>query len=87
MKLIFCPKCEDLLKLNKVLRYCACRESWGFYNGDGLTAQIGGDAIPIGFNNASFASAIKNRPEFGLGREFTAFVIPEKCSTIERWEM
>lgn len=81
MKLIFCPKCQDMFKLQKHMRYCMCKKSYGKYNGL-LDASIGGEAIPIGIANRSFAAALTFRPEDGLGEEFTAFVIPRKCRTI-----
>ena len=82
MKLIFCPKCEDIRALAYGLRYCSCASSWGHYRRDGLNAVIGGDAIPLGLNNQSFVKALKNRPARGLGQRFEAFVIPENSSTV-----
>jgi hypothetical protein len=86
MKLIFCPLCQDVIKLTLALRYCQCGESHGYYLDD-INAQIGGKAIPLGFMNYSLAQAIKRRPETGQGQEFTAFVIPRNVSTIikEDW--
>ncbi len=82
MKLIFCPKCEDIRALAYELRYCSCASSWGYYRRDGLNAVIGGKAIPLGLNNQSFVKALKNRPAQGLGQRFEAFVIPENCPTL-----
>lgn len=84
MKLIFCPKCHDVLKLLRDQhRSCICGKSGGLYKEDGLHAIIYGSAIPVGFTNLTFAFALNNRPKTGTGKTFTAFVIPEKCDTIE----
>ena len=83
MKLIFCPECHDVLKLQGDHRECLCGCSWGQYNQDGLHARIGGDAIPIGIDNNSLAEAVLDRPGSGMGYVFEAFVIPCKCDTIE----
>ena len=82
MKLIFCPKCEDIRKLAYDLRRCACGEAWGYYRDDGLNAVVGGGAIPLGIENSSLVKALKNRPVDGMGARFEAFVIPEKCPTV-----
>lgn len=85
MKLIFCPLCEDVVKIRtEQERRCWCGKSGGRYLSDGLHALTFGSAIPIGFNNASFLRAVKNKPREGSGHEFTAFVIPDFCKTIER---
>ena len=82
MKLIFCPKCQDMLKLQRELRMCDCMSSWGQYDDNGIDATIGGEAIPIGIDNYTFSEAIRNRPMAGLGSTFEAFVIPEICNTV-----
>jgi len=85
MKLIYCPVCNDVRKINprKVVD-CECGKSWGVYEKDGLNATYGGKAIPLGFNNSSFLSAIDSQPLCGLGSHFEAFVIPIWCDTYER---
>ncbi len=85
MKLIFCTECHDVVKLQRVYRTCSCGKSGGMYRPDGLTAIVSGNSIPIGIANKSFTDAIKNRPAQGTGSEFCAFVIPEKCDTIDRY--
>ena len=85
MKLIFCPECQDVVKLQRVYRTCSCGSSGGMYRSDGLNAIISGKTIPIGIANKSLAEAIKHRPAHGQGAEFCAFVIPEKCETIDRY--
>ena len=84
MKLIFCRTCQDVRKLRYIKTSCMCGSSWGWYEQDGLHAVVGGRAIPIGFSNLSFSEALANQTKRGRGLEFVAFVIPEKCDTIER---
>ena len=82
MKLIFCPKCQDVVKLQTIERRCNCGLSWGWYSEDGLLAYIGGEATPLGIANSSFLYALRTRPSRGEGKVFTAFVIPRECSTV-----
>ena len=83
MKLLWCPACEDVLKLRPGLpRKCACGQSWGRYMQDGLHAEVCGKGVPLGFVNISFAHALRNRPLAGHGERFTAFVIPHDCQTV-----
>lgn len=83
LKLIFCPQCEDIFRLIRDEdRVCKCGKSGGRYNDD-LRAEIWGNAVPLGFENASFAKALTMRPKKSvLGARFTAFVIPKECDTI-----
>jgi len=90
MKLLFCLHCQDVLKLQiDTTRYCDCGKSWGAYSGDGLNATFGGEAVPLGIANQSFAEAYKlskltnNEPDLA-GIRFEAFIIPEPCRTIRR---
>jgi hypothetical protein len=83
MKLIFCEYCKDLFSLRPdKMRLCECGQSYGRYT-DNINARIGGFAIPIGFDNGEFLSALKVRPWDGMGVEFKAFVIPKHVSTIQ----
>lgn len=82
MKLIYCPACKDLFRLMKTFRFCKCKESWGRYKTDGRHAIIGGQAIPLGIDNASFKNAIKNRATYEI-IQFDTFVIPFVCHTIK----
>ena len=84
MKLIFCPHCQDVVKIRRDPRRCWCGKSGGLYKEDGLNAIIYGDAIPLGFLNSTFSKALKERPFSGAGTEFKAFVIPHVCFTINK---
>lgn len=81
MKLLFCPHCQDVLKLQVEKRVCQCGKSWGHYTGE-LHATIGGSAVPLGFDNRSLSDAMEQRPAEGLGSTFAAFVIPKACPTV-----
>lgn len=83
MKLILCPDCQDVKKLQYKKTYCECRKSFGRYLSDGLNAEINSNAIPLGFDNFSLSMSVRNRPETGLGKVFTAFIIQKKCDTIK----
>jgi len=83
MKLIFCPYCQDIVKLHRRLTICGCGRSFGAYL-DELKAVYAGDAIPLGINNKSMAGAIKTQPASGQGKYFEAFVIPKKCPTFTK---
>ena len=70
MKLIYCPECDDVLKLNTIPRLCKCQQSGGQYLEDDLHAEYWGKAVPLGFANPSFVKALQNRPEEGDGERF-----------------
>lgn len=80
MKLLFCPKCADIIALRRELRTCHCGEASGRYI-DNLNAEISG-GVPLGIDNRSFLYAVATRPETGLGSRFDAFVIPIQCDSV-----
>ena len=82
MKLIYCNFCRDVIRLHKTTRTCQCGASGGNYREDGLNAVIHGNCQPIGIHNSSFMEAREQQPEYGKGTEFTAFVIPKVCPTV-----
>jgi len=84
MKLIYCPECHDVRKLDYPVTVCKCGASKGWYLNDGLHAMIQGAAIPLGIANRSFVTALDNRPESGMGECFEAFVIPHDCPTVTK---
>ena len=83
MKLLFCPLCQDVVKLQQITRQCLCGKSEGYYLPDGDHAVIKGQGIPLGFANSSLVNALESRPVTGKGSLFTAFVIPKSCPTID----
>lgn len=83
MKLIFCPRCGDIIALRAERRTCVCGASYGQYLDD-VNAVYGGQAIPLGIANQSFAQAVRHQPDHGQGQRFDAFVIPKICPTMTR---
>lgn len=83
MKLAQCTNCGDVYSLNLNVKGCTCGCSAGWYHECGLHATTVGLAIPIGFTNQTFRHAKNQRPQFGLGSTFDAFVIPVECPTVE----
>lgn len=77
MKLIFCPYCQDIVKLLiEEIRFCRCGKVFGKYLEDGIRAEISEDAIAIGINNSSFVRAIKMRESFiPTLRDFDAWIM------------
>ena len=83
MKLLHCNTCRDIFSLSYTTKTCQCGESGGHYEADGLNATYYGNATPLGFTNSSFNHARERQPEWGNGFEFTAFVIPKVCPSMD----
>lgn len=83
MKLMYCPKCGDIVRLKLRSRSCECGFSRGRYT-DNINAVIL-NGIPIGFAGRAFQTALslENMPG-EKGHEFTAFVIPPNAPSIKR---
>ena len=82
MKLLYCNTCCDIVKLSRTTRTCQCGATGGHYKEDGLHAIYYGPAIPLGFANSEFHTAIEGQPEYGDGYRYTSFVIPKVCPTM-----
>ena len=82
MKLLYCNTCRDIVKISYATRTCQCGATGGHYKQDGLNAVYYGPAIPLGFANSSFHEALDSQPEFGMGTNYNAFVIPKVCPTM-----
>lgn len=84
MKLLLCKKCNDIFPLCRRKRHCECKVTGGQYYSDGLHACYWGRwAVPLGFANDSFITAVKERT-FVASKEFTAFVIEKDCRTFAK---
>jgi len=85
MKLLFCPRCQDIRKLQMEpdVTTCNCGDSWGFYKSDGWHAVIG-HGMAIGMDNNSIAYAIKERLN-GVGQSLylSAWLMATDHKTIE----
>ncbi len=60
MKLLYCPLCTDVRKLNyeDLKTVCDCGKSYGYYHADGWNATIGGAGLAIGLSNPHVKSAV-----------------------------
>ncbi len=89
MKLIWCPLCDDVRKIQVATPgdtedrvACKCGLSWGRYRRDGLNAEYGGQAMPMGFDNPSLTVA--RRKMLKSNRHpvaFVAFLVEGECPT------
>lgn len=86
MKLIFCTKCQDVVRLLKEERSCKCGNCTGKYLDDINAVYSGETAIPLGISGRMLFRAIRNQPKEGLGKNFEAFVIPKHCETFEKYD-
>lgn len=87
MKLLHCRSCFDIVALSFEERTCLCGKSSGHYK-DKLNAVVKGTCMVIGISNPSFIKATARQMYFGdkddgQGREFTAFIVPANCSSVE----
>lgn len=60
MKLLFCRRCLDIVKLQLESRACQCGQSSGYCLPDGWHAEVKGPAEVVGIANDSFRSALAN---------------------------
>ncbi len=60
MKLIYCLKCGDIIKLTgNNEKSCECGSSKGKYEEDGWHAWYSGEyAVPVGIHNSQFRNAL-----------------------------
>lgn len=93
MKLVLCLRCHDVFKLAKRVRRCACKHSSGKYLSDGLKSEVQAspDTVVLGFLNYRLRNAIMDQQALGdrpdkLGREFTAFIMPDDAPNVVRTE-
>mgnify|MGYP001558442003 CR=1 FL=1 len=71
MKLFYCPRCADLVRVQKYSRHCECGESWGVYYSS-ADAVFGGKAVPLGISNDSLEKAVAEIPD-GFNGEVNSF--------------
>lgn len=84
MKLLYCHNCHDIQALTQAVRVCHCGKSGGHYTSD-ITAVYWGPSQLLGISNNSFLRALSaDFPENGMGKEFTAFIIPSNAQSIKR---
>lgn len=79
MKLLFCPRCHDIIKLRYTQRHCMCGLCSGYYQSDGHSAVII-NGIGIGISNPSFMQALRNRPASEID-----YAARNKVNNFEAW--
>jgi len=85
VKLIYCTDCHDVVRLVREKRRCKCGKCGGYYKDHFDAVYWGAPAVPLGFANNDLLRAVGMQPEQpGPGERFEAFVIPKKCSTMEK---
>lgn len=88
MKLIYCHRCDSVVRLVYKERRCECGNIGGYYQDDGLNAvyweKLKESSSPLGFTNGSFVRAYNNQPDSGMGYDFNAFIIPKECPTFKK---
>lgn len=57
MKLLYCDKCKDVFKLQKVRRECLCGNVHGMYLDD-LKAEVSSTGYSLAIGNGSLVNAI-----------------------------
>lgn len=67
MKLIFCPDCWDVVKLDFVVRTCKCGKIRGRYLEDGHHAEVEGGYV-LGILNNSIIFAMAEQGEWKEGK-------------------
>lgn len=83
MKLLFCQSCCDVFNLASTEKSCGCGKTKGNYIDDNNAVYSGQYAVPLGFRNSSFLSAIAFSNKI-KGDDFIAFVIPEENKTFKK---
>ena len=87
MKLILCNANQNTIGLiQDEERFCECGKCSGKYTDDLNAWYKGGEfVVPLGFANGSLVKAVYNQPKEGWGEDFSAFVIPESCTTFKNY--
>jgi hypothetical protein len=88
MKFLFCPDCQDVVRLIETERYCQCGKIHGRYVNK-LNAEFTGNATVLGFDNLSLARALHAQRHFGdlqirKGRVFEAFIVPISARSVTK---
>lgn len=92
MKLLLCCKCSQIFSLSHTYTECKGGHGGGRYI-DNIKAEIVGDKdtiMVLGFTNQSFIGALSaqrkegDRTDSTLGRDFTAFIMPENAPNVIR---
>lgn len=61
MKLLFCPKCQDLFRLDFELKTCKCGEVKGMYTGKTLS-ETNGKGLCLAIDNNDILRVLRSGP-------------------------
>ena len=81
MKLLLCLNCDDIFNLDYKEKSCRCGETKGKYKDVRNAVYTGKHAVPLAIDNVTLAEAIRSQTNEGLGKHFTAIVVPKKSPT------
>lgn len=88
MKLVYCTKCHDIIRLRRVTKICDCGKVAGKYIDDINAVYCGESAVPMGIDNhdLKFVLNFYNAPASGreYGPRITAFLIRKDCETMKK---
>lgn len=87
MKLLLCPKCSDVRAVRRKPTSCECGNVTARYI-DNLNCEWNGEGFLLGFANHSLITALRSQQNEGdhpdgMGRNFTAFVIPRSGPSVK----
>lgn len=86
MKLLLCPKCGDVRKLQYSQTYCDCGYVSGRYDADGAYASVSPEATVIGLDNHTIRRALlASQVKDGGHRTICAWIMWADASRV-RWE-
>lgn len=85
MKLLFCPFCQDVKKLQSKRTTCECGLVAGKYV-DNRNAEVTNNAILIGLGNTLLGVVLAHPRLHRSNTPLTAFVIPN-CASVKRVEV
>ena len=83
MKLLYCIKCQDLVRLFHETRTCECGATGGKYIGD-TVAEVFGDGVPFAISNSEFDKALRGRTDNWPGITFEGWIIPRDTKNIRK---
>lgn len=66
MKLLFCPRCYDVFKLDYELKECKCGMCKGRYKLDGGHAVVNGQGMSLVIANPDLAQAFEKKSRYNV---------------------
>lgn len=87
MKLVYCKKCQDIIRLHHVVRRCFCGKCYGMYVNNSFAWYVGKHAIPVGLGQdhileGHLYSRVKEKADLNTVSYIPAFVFEPKPPTM-----